>query len=282
MSLSLPACASWMCFRPCLRVCFRARVFSLVPKLQATPPASTWARSWCVWSRHTAGSVWSVRPAPCASSRTTRTRWCSATNVTVGTTRSAWAWTPSPPVSGRTCLQRNRASRVSFWRLSPRARTQTSSQTFSFTNWFCVFDRLLVNNSGLSVSSGLWVCEVCDTDFSTPKRKVAAKTQKKSAQKWSTGIRHCLKSADNMTTPYRMHLVLTSKPRAPQTRPALARCRWSNVSQSSTASLHMCYWVSTCTLQPQPALLCYIIYTIWILYGSEEDKFNQIHPDVLN
>lgn len=65
-----------------------------------TRRAWTWVRSWCASSRRTAGSAWSARRAPCASSHTTRTKWCFATSVTEDTTRSAWAWTPYRWVSG--------------------------------------------------------------------------------------------------------------------------------------------------------------------------------------
>lgn len=74
--------------------------FAHVRELQATHPAWTWATSWWAWSRRTAGSAWSVRPAPCASSPTTRTRWCSATCAIEDITPSAWAWIPYLQVFG--------------------------------------------------------------------------------------------------------------------------------------------------------------------------------------
>lgn len=50
-----------------------------------------------------------------------------------------------------------------------------------FKMFFCIFVCLFYSYSFiLSVSPGLWVCEVCDKDFTTPKKKGGAKTPKKS------------------------------------------------------------------------------------------------------
>lgn len=172
----------------CLSLCLHLR------KPQATRPAWTWLQSWCVWSRRTAGSVWSVRPAPCVSSRTMRTRWCSVTNVTEDFTHSVWAWIQYPPVSEWTDMWLKLLYILIWHHFGRRVRECRFNTDCHFSLSVCVLE-LFLSLSFLSVltlciciSSGLWVCEVCDKDSNTPKKKGGAKTPRKpkSAQKWPT------------------------------------------------------------------------------------------------
>lgn len=124
-----------------------------------------------------------------------RTRWCSVTNVTEDTTHSVWAWTPYQLVSGWTHNHLTKNGQQTLQKRQKPTCTHKSSMTIThlfacfLKCFFCIFVCLFYSYSFiLSVSPGLWVCEVCDKDFTTPKKKGGAKTPKKSksAKKWST------------------------------------------------------------------------------------------------
>lgn len=70
----------------------------------------------------------------------------------------------------------------------PTGERRRARQWRSYTSWtmrtLCVLTLICCS----TVSTGLWVCEVCDSDVNTMQKKGGAKTPKKpkSGRKWST------------------------------------------------------------------------------------------------
>lgn len=90
------------------------------------------------------------------------------TNVTEDTTRSVWAWTPYLLVREFIMSSSKNKSESRRQEKIVKARAHKSNE---------------VKPIHFLVVAGLWVCELCDKDFNTPKKRGGAKTPRRSAKK---------------------------------------------------------------------------------------------------